>query len=189
MKGRSSKEIGNVIKSGAVVVGSIEVQEVLRFLFYINILNKLLLLQRKHSKYVYAKCLNFLCFIKSLAVCMHAFCMFHLYVSLGLSLKDWKRSQLPYFNDNSQCEWCQIKILYYTETSFCNFSFGDFAVINFHHNLFVRGRPNFSTLLFTKTSLNNCLKILISPPPPNFGAIRRNCDTSIWYPTLITLDW
>ena len=45
-------------KSEAVVFASIEVQELLRFLFYRNILNKLLLLQRKHSKYMYARCLN-----------------------------------------------------------------------------------------------------------------------------------
>ena len=70
-------------KSEAVVIESIEVRELLRFLFYLDILNKLLLLQRKHSKYMYAKCLNFPCFITYLATCMHAFCMFYLYVSLG----------------------------------------------------------------------------------------------------------
>ena len=70
-------------KSEAVVIESIEVRELLRFLFYLDILNKLSLLQRKHSKYMYAKCLNFPCFITYLAACMHEFCMFYLYVSLG----------------------------------------------------------------------------------------------------------
>ena len=70
-------------KSEAVVIESIEVRELLHFLFYLDILNKLSLLQRKHSKYMYAKCLNFSCFITYLAACMHAFCMFYLYVSLG----------------------------------------------------------------------------------------------------------
>ena len=73
-------------KSEAVVFESIEVRELLRFLFYLDILNKLSLLQRKHSKYMYAKCLNFPCFITYLAACMHAFCMFYLYVSLGACL-------------------------------------------------------------------------------------------------------
>ena len=66
-----------------VVIESIEVREVLRFLFYLDIVNKLLLLQCKHSKYMYARCLNFPCFIKYLAAYMHAFCMSYLYVSLG----------------------------------------------------------------------------------------------------------
>ena len=35
---------------------------------------------------MYAKCLNFPCFITYLAACMHAFCMFYLYVSLGWSV-------------------------------------------------------------------------------------------------------
>ena len=70
-------------KSEAVVIGSKEVREILRFLFYLDLLNKLLLLQCKHSKYMYARCLNFPCFINYLAACMHAFCMFYLYVSLG----------------------------------------------------------------------------------------------------------
>ena len=70
-------------RSEAVVIESIEVRERLRFLFYFDILNKLLLLQCKHSKYMYARCLNFPCFIKYLAACVHAFCMFYLYVSLG----------------------------------------------------------------------------------------------------------
>ena len=63
-------------KSEVVVIESIEVRELLRFLFYLNILNKFLLLQRKHSKYMYARYLNFPCFIKSLAACMHA-CILH----------------------------------------------------------------------------------------------------------------
>ena len=71
-------------KSEAVVIESIEVRELLRFLFYLDILNKLSLLQRKHSKYMYAKCLNFPYFITYLAACMHSFCMFYLYVSLGV---------------------------------------------------------------------------------------------------------
>ena len=74
-------------KSEAVVIESIEGREMLRFLFYLDILNKLSLLQRKHSKYMYAKCLNFPCFITYLAACMHAFCMFYLYVSLGYFLE------------------------------------------------------------------------------------------------------
>ena len=49
---------------------SIEVQELSRFLYYLDILNKLLLLQRKHSKYMYAKCLNFPCFVRNLAACI-----------------------------------------------------------------------------------------------------------------------
>ena len=79
-------------KSEAVVIESIEVREMLRFLFYLDILNKLLLLQRKHSKYMYAKCLIFPCFITYLVACMHAFCMFYLYVSLGFSLPAEKAS-------------------------------------------------------------------------------------------------
>ena len=63
-------------KSEAVVIESIEVRELLRFLFYLDILNKLSVLQRKHSKYMYAKCLNFPCFITYLAACMHA-CILH----------------------------------------------------------------------------------------------------------------
>ena len=38
-------------KSEVLVIESIEVRELLRFLFYLDILNKLSLLQRKHSKY------------------------------------------------------------------------------------------------------------------------------------------
>ena len=72
-----------MIKSEGVVIDSIEVREILRFLFYLDSLNKLSLLQRKHSKYMSARCLNFPCFINYLAACMHAFCMFYLYVSLG----------------------------------------------------------------------------------------------------------
>ena len=41
-------------RSEAVVIESIEVQEHLRVLFYLDILNKLLLLHCKHSKYMYA---------------------------------------------------------------------------------------------------------------------------------------
>ena len=69
--------------SEAEVIESIQVRELLRFLFYLDILNKLLLLQCKHSTYMYARCLNFTYFINYLAACMHAFCMFYLYVSLG----------------------------------------------------------------------------------------------------------
>ena len=78
----------NMSKSEAVVIESIEVRELLRFLFYLDILNKFWLLQRKHSKYMYARCLNFPCFITYLAACMHAFCMFYLYVSLGFPASD-----------------------------------------------------------------------------------------------------
>ena len=35
--------------------------------------------------FFHARCLNFPCFITYLAACMHAFCMFYLYVSLGVS--------------------------------------------------------------------------------------------------------
>ena len=70
-------------KSEAVVIESIEVRELLRFLFYLDILNKLSLLQRKHSKYMYARCLNFPCFINYLAACMHA-CILHV-LSVRLS--------------------------------------------------------------------------------------------------------
>ena len=45
------------------------------FSMLLDILNKFLLLQRKHSKYMYAKCLNFLCFIKKFG-CMHV-CIVH----------------------------------------------------------------------------------------------------------------
>ena len=79
-------------KSEAVVIESIEVRELLRFLFYLDILNKFSLLQRKHSKYMYAKCLNFPCFITYLAACMHAFCMFYLYVSLGRFVRREERA-------------------------------------------------------------------------------------------------
>ena len=79
---QSVKKITNMSKSEAVVIESIEVREMLSFLFYLDILNKLSLLQRKHSKYMYARCLNFPCFITYLVACMHAFCMFYLYVSL-----------------------------------------------------------------------------------------------------------
>ena len=61
--------------SEVVVIESTEVRELLRFLCYLDILNKFLLLQHKHSKYMYAKCLNFLCFIKKIG-CMHA-CIVH----------------------------------------------------------------------------------------------------------------
>ena len=70
-------------RSEAVLIESIEVRELLRFLFHLDILNKVLLLQCKHAKYMYARCLNFPRFIKYLAACIHAFCMFYLYVSLG----------------------------------------------------------------------------------------------------------
>ena len=59
-------------RSEAVVIESIEVREHLRCLFYLDILNKLLLLQCKHSKYMYARCLNFPCFITKFS-CMHAY--------------------------------------------------------------------------------------------------------------------
>ena len=59
-------------RSEAVVIESIEVAELLRFLFYLDILNKLLLLLCKHLKYMYSRCLNFPCFINYLAACMHA---------------------------------------------------------------------------------------------------------------------
>ena len=70
-----------MINSEVGVIESIDVGELLRFLCDLDILNELLLLQRKHSKYMYAKCLSFPC-VKNLAVCMHAFCMFHLHVQL-----------------------------------------------------------------------------------------------------------
>ena len=63
-----------MIKSEAVVIMSIEVREILRFLFYLDILNKFLL----HLKYMYARCLNIPCFINYLVACMLAFCMFYL---------------------------------------------------------------------------------------------------------------
>ena len=83
INGDSVKEIANMSRSEAVVIESLEVQELLRFLFYLDILNKLLLLLCKHSKYMYARCLNFPCFIYYLAPGIQAFCMFYLYVSLG----------------------------------------------------------------------------------------------------------
>ena len=81
-------------RSEAVVIESIGVREHLRFLFYLDILNKFLLLQCKHSKYMYARSLNFPCFIKYLAAYMHAFCMFYLYVSLGEHFANWPRYKL-----------------------------------------------------------------------------------------------
>ena len=62
---------------------TVEVRELLRFLLYLDILSKLSLLQRKHSKCMYARFLNFRCFINYLTAGMHAFCMFYLYLSLG----------------------------------------------------------------------------------------------------------
>ena len=50
------------------MIESIEVRELLRFLYYLAILNKLLLQQRKQSKYMYAKCLNFSCSLNILHV-------------------------------------------------------------------------------------------------------------------------
>ena len=87
-------------KSEAVVIEAIEVRELLRFLFYLDILNKLSLPQRKHSKYMYAKCLNFPCFITYLAACMHAFCMFYLYVSLGNRSENITQYLLNEFEQN-----------------------------------------------------------------------------------------
>ena len=71
------KEITNMSTSEVVVIEStsidsitttsevlIFVREHLRCLYYLDILKKFLLLQRKHSKCMYAKCLNFPCFIK-----------------------------------------------------------------------------------------------------------------------------
>ena len=49
-----------------VAVEAINVRDILRFLYNLDILNNLLLLQQKHSKYMYAKCPNFPCFIKKL---------------------------------------------------------------------------------------------------------------------------
>ena len=59
--------------SEVLVTESIKVRELLRFLYYLDILNKLLLLQRKHSKKIYHKGLNFLRFLNKFS-CMHA-CM------------------------------------------------------------------------------------------------------------------
>ena len=89
-------------KSEAVVIESIEVREPLRFLFYLEILSKLSLLQRKHSKYMYAKCLNFPCFKTYLAACMHAFCMFYLYVSLGCSVRFTLTFKSDFCRSNSE---------------------------------------------------------------------------------------
>ena len=47
----------------AVVVEAIVIRDISRFLLYLDTSKKLLLLQRKHSKYMYAKCLNFPSFI------------------------------------------------------------------------------------------------------------------------------
>ena len=55
-----------------VVVEAIGVREILSFLYHLDILNKLLLLQRKHSKHMYAKYPNFPCFIEKIG-CMHAY--------------------------------------------------------------------------------------------------------------------
>ena len=69
-----------------VVIEWIDVRELLRLLYYFDILNKLLLLQRKHSKYLNAKCLKSSCFKKKFVACMHAFCMFNLHIQIGKSL-------------------------------------------------------------------------------------------------------
>ena len=71
--------------SEVVVVESAEVRELLRFQTYLEIVNKLLLLQQKLSKYMYAKCQNFPCFIKHLDAWLHAFRMFYLNVQLGIA--------------------------------------------------------------------------------------------------------
>ena len=87
INGQSVKEQASMSNSEVVEIKSKEVREILRFLYYLDILKKLLLLQPKLSEYMYAKCLKFPCFInKSLAGCVHAFCMFYLNVSLGTVL-------------------------------------------------------------------------------------------------------
>ena len=58
-----------------VVVEAADVWDILCFLYYLDILNQLLLLQRKHSKFMYAKCVEISMFYK-LFGCMHA-CILH----------------------------------------------------------------------------------------------------------------
>ena len=71
------------------VIEAIEMRDIIRFPYHLDIKNKLLLLQQKHSKYMNAERLNFPCFLKKLGVCIPAFCMFHLHASLwNAMLKD-----------------------------------------------------------------------------------------------------
>ena len=70
----------NTSNSEVVVSESVEVRELLGFLFYLNSLSKLWQLQRKHSKYMFDNSLIFRGFIKILAACMHAFCMLYLHI-------------------------------------------------------------------------------------------------------------
>ena len=74
-KRSSSQEITRMRNSEVVVGEAIDVRYISSFLYYLEILNKLLLLQRKHSKYLFAKCLNFPSFIKKFG-CMLA-CILH----------------------------------------------------------------------------------------------------------------
>ena len=109
-------------RSEAVVIESIEVRDHLRFLFYLDILKKLLLLQCKHSKYMYARCLNFPCFIKYLAAYMHAFCMFYLYVSLGYihSFSNSNFVNPPIFGQSSVHLFAKILGILWLPSTFSN---------------------------------------------------------------------
>ena len=93
-------------RSEAVVIESIEVPEHLRFLFYIDILNKFLLLQCKHSKYMYARCLNFSMFYKVFG-CIHA-CILHV-LSVRLT-RDYNYRPLFYLEKKTQF----FKSVFYT---------------------------------------------------------------------------
>ena len=55
-----------------VVAGAVDVPDILPILIYHEILSEFLLLQRKHSEHMYAKCLKFSCFSNKNG-CMHAF--------------------------------------------------------------------------------------------------------------------
>ena len=68
--------------SEIVVAESNELRELLRFLYYLDILNELLLLLRKHSKYMHAKCLNFPCFFLKCGW-MYAYIL-HVYLHIQL---------------------------------------------------------------------------------------------------------
>ena len=72
LNGRSFKEIKNTSKSEYITNELIEMREILRFYVLLDNLNKILLQQWKHSKYMYARCLNCLCSIKYLPELINA---------------------------------------------------------------------------------------------------------------------
>ena len=57
-----------------VVFEAADVRDFLSFLFCLDIWKMFLLLQQKPSKHMYSNCLDFPCFIRTMAACMHTFC-------------------------------------------------------------------------------------------------------------------